>query len=554
VVALEPNNGSANVAADAPVRVRFDRPVTSASLRPRFHIEPAIPGCTVQAAWAAAAGAPCRIQVRDGGSLLEFDHRGAPFRADTKYTLRLDGGFRDTSGVSNSLDHRWELTTGAAPRVSSMAPSDGATNVAADAPLIVTFDSHMRLDSVTQAVQLDPPVPGTHVYRNALDHARFMVLPGRLLTPGKSYTLTVGTAATEEHGLALASLAAARFTVGGISRGGHALVLAAPAAGAAADEVLLTALGPRAAGDTVAATSIFQSPPCQAPSCGAVGLGAPLVRIAEAAISPDAQHLAMVLHDRQSPGPSRLVVQPTEGGPLRLLARGARHISWSPDSTRLAYATGESIHVVSATSGADLVLPPGPPLSAPVIWEPGGSGLVLPIGRADDPTTTQGIDLADASLGIRYPLPVLTGTLHAPALSPSGARLAVRREGSPATAGTWTIPLAGDTGTPSRLAADLTPVAWAGEGTLVATTMVRGTPSLLRLNLASGDRTTIPGVAAADLPSLVATASGRQLAFLHLDARGVEIAVIENADGSNPTPLVPFDSTGREAVAVSVSG
>lgn len=553
VVALEPNNGSANVLADAQIRVRFDRPVTAASLRPRFHIDPAIRGCDLQAAWTAAPDAPCRLRLQHGGSVLQLDHPAAPFSADTKYTLRLDGGFRDRLGVVNSLDHRWELTTRGPPRVSAITPADGTDNVPADSSLVVSFNADMRPDTVERAVRLEPPVPGTRVYRNAADHQRFVVLPGRLLTVGRAYTLTVGTDATEEHGLALAGQAVARFTVGGISHDGHALVLAATAASTAADQVLLTALGPRAPGEPVPAARIYESPRCQAPVCGSVGFGEPIFGIAEAAISPDAQRLALVLDDQQHPGPSRLVVRPTTGGDSQFLASGASHISWSPDSTRLAYAAGAEVHVVSATNGADLTLPPGRPLSAPVIWEPGGSGLVLPVGGADALGTTGGVDLADASLGIRYPLPVLTGPLSAPVLSPNGSHLAVRRDGDPITVGTWTIPLKGDAGAAARLAPDLTPVAWAGEGTLVAAT--NGTaPALVRLNLASGDRTPIPGAAPADLTSLVATASGRQLAYLRLDPAGVTQAYIENADGSNPTPLTTFSPSDRVAVAISVSG
>ncbi|GAC1340403.1 MAG: hypothetical protein NVSMB29_09200 [Candidatus Dormibacteria bacterium] len=554
VVALEPNNGSNNIAADAQVRVRFDRPVTAASLQSRFHIDPPVPHCAVPGAWSAAAGAPCRLRLLEGGVVLQFDHKAAPFVADTKYTLRLDGGFQDTEGGSNSLDHRWELTTGAPPRVASFTPSNGSGDVAADASLAITFNAYMTAESVQAAVHLEPAVPDTRVYRNAHDHGRFVVLPGRLLTPGTAYTLSVSPAATEEHGLTLAGRVAARFTVAGLGHEGHSLVLAAPSAAAAADQVLLTALGPRVPGDPVSAASIYEAPRCLLASCGAIDFGKPTLSIAEAAISPDAQHLALVLVDRESPGPPRLVVQPTEGGPTRLLGTGASHISWSPDSTRLAYAVGPAIHVVSAANGADLTLPPGLPLSAPAIWEPGGSRLVLPVGSPGDPAVTRGIDLADASLGIRYPLPLLSGPLSAPALNPSGSRLAVRRDGTAATEGAWTIFLGGNAGGPTRLASDLTPVAWTGDGTLLAVAAGRSAMGLVRLNVASGDRTPISGVGPAELSSLVATASGRQLAYLHGDAAGVTQAFIENADGSNPTPLTTFPPSDRVAVAVSVSG
>ena len=155
------------------------------------------------------------------------------------------------------------------------------------------------------------------------------------------------------------------------------------------------------------------------------------------------------------------------------------------------------------------------------------------------------------------PSPPLTVELSSPSLSPSGVRLAVRRDGNPATDGTWTVPLAGGAGagaTPSRVATDLTPIAWAGESSLLAVSRTGTEPALVRLNIASGDRTTIPGVLPGELASLVVTASGRQLAFLRVDQRGAAEAFVENADGSNPAPLTPLLEGGRVAVGLSVSG
>ena len=266
-----------------------------------------------------------------------------------------------------------------------MVPPDGATSVPADASLVVVFNNHMRPASVSRAVSLDPPVPGTRVLANAQDRGRYVILPGRLLTPGRSYTVRVGAAATEEHGLRLAAPFQARFTAGGISHDGHALVLAAPGSGRPADQVLLTGLRPRLAGDPVSAAVVYQAPRCAAASCGVLTTGDPLLGVAEAAISPDARRLALVLDDLAAPSSSQLVIQPTAGGAASPVASGAAHVSWSPDSTRLAYSRGPDVHLLSADNGADLLLPPGAPLAAPLIWEPDGSGLVLAVGTAQRP-------------------------------------------------------------------------------------------------------------------------------------------------------------------------
>jgi len=556
-VALEPNNGSANVRADAPIRVAFDRPVRQPSIATRFHVTPSIAGCDLAGAFAGRVigRTGCQIRWVRGGTAFVVEHEKAPFAADTKYVFQLDAGFVDTGGVANVLDHRWELATRTAPKVSGIVPTDGSSDVPIDASIVVTFNSYMRADSVNRSVALDPSVPGTRVLRNTEDRGRFILKPGRLLEPGRVYTVRVGRGAVEEHGLGLGASAQASFRAGGLSRSAHALVVAG-AEGEPPTRAVMTALTTRAPKEPVAGATVFEAPRCLADACGGVRRGMPLIGIAEAALSPSARFLALSLTDQTTnPEEARLVIRPLEGGPDVTVTHRARHLSWSADSTRLAYSASDGVHIVGISNLADGTLPSGRPLSAPPIWAAGGADLILPLAERPLSDTTIGIDLADTALRLRYPLPTLGGVLSAPALTTDGSTLAVRRDGDPATAGTWTVALSGSgDGRPARLGTDLTPLAWAGNGTLVASALSRGTPALVRVNVATGDRSSLGGPHGADVATLVATASGRQLAYLQADAHSVTQALAENSDGTNVMALTDFGSDGLEALSVSIAG
>jgi hypothetical protein len=205
-------------------------------------------------------------------------------------------------------------------------------------------------------------------------------------------------------------------------------------------------------------------------------------------------------------------------------------------------------------TGHDLLLPAGDPLVAAPVWSGDGSVLALAVRNAG--TGASHVDLADPQLDARYGVPGLSGEVTDPALSPDGSLLAVRRDGSAALVGTWTVRLRGGDPTPRRLGVDLTPVAFVDAGTLVAAERpVDGDPGLVRVSAASGDRDRLANQPlASDLSSAVVAPSGRQVAYVVPDASGVRQAAIENVDGSNPAPLTTFAARDVEAAAVAFSG
>src|ERR1700683_4633966 len=139
IIQLIPNRGSVGVAADAPITVEFDRPVARASVVSRFSVSRAIHSCSLEAAFSADSQAPCHIVWFSGDTGFTLLHPRAIFAPSTSYTFTLAGGISDPTGVVNSVDHHWTITTGPAPVIRSLQPADGSTGIAVDTPISVSF-------------------------------------------------------------------------------------------------------------------------------------------------------------------------------------------------------------------------------------------------------------------------------------------------------------------------------------------------------------------------------------------------------------------------------
>jgi Bacterial Ig-like domain/WD40-like Beta Propeller Repeat len=553
IIQLSPVNGSTGVAADAPVRVVFDHPVRRDSVEPVFHVDPAIPGCDLAGSFHPAAFADCKVSWSADSTAFSLGHAHAPFAPNTKYTFTLSPGVTDTQGVVNSLDHHWTVTSGPPPAVDGVTPGDGSTLVPVDAPMVVTFSSAMDA-SAASAISLTPAVTGTRVVRNTRDHGRFVILPGHLLDPGVEYTITVDTRATDEHGQRLPKGVTSTFRTGLIGLDGHAVVLARRA-GESPSQVLLTALGAQVPGEPAAAATLLEAPMCTtAGGCDGVAVGTPLRAYLQAAVSPDGRWVAVVSQDLRTPSarPALELVALPSLVP-RMIAGEGWDVSWSPDGSRIAFDTPAGVHVVGVMSGRDLLLPQGDPLTAPPAWSADSSVLALSVQNSSG---VGHVDLVDPNLDARYAVPGLVGDAGAPALSPDGSMLAVRRDGAADVVGTWVVHLRGGDPTPRRLGADLTPLAFVDGGTLLAVERpVDGDAGLVRVGAASGDRDRLANQPlASDLSSAVMAPSGRQVAYLLPDSAGVRQAVIENVDGSNPVMLTTFAPGAVDAFSVEFSG
>lgn len=544
VVALQPNRGSTSVPADAPVEVLFDRPIDPSSLASRFNVSPAIPGCDLTTVFAARSTDACWIRWVDrgpgGATGFELRHDGAVFAPSTRYTFDLAAGFRDTAGDRNALDHHWDITTAPAPRVVSVSPGAGSVGVPVDAPIAVGFSTAMDPPETAAAITLDPPVAGTRVVRNQNDRRRFVILPGQLLDPRITYRLRISTAARGEDRQTLAAPVSSSFTTGTALTAPHAVVLAGRR-GEGATAVLLAGLGPAAGGEPNPVATLMTAPRCVS-GCGALSEDQPLQTYEAAALAPGSRHVAVVVNPVGTGRAPRLLVLDTVFDRLIADTAGGSRPSWSPDGRLLAYIGSGGVMVLDTLTGATMQVAGGTELGGPPLWATPQT-LVL---------NTQGpggfaVQVLDLRLRARYALPGTAPGAVAVDVSPDGDELAMTALGS-----AFTVPISGARGAPMTLPPGITPIGFAGDSALLATSGPSARLTLLRLNLAGGAAITLPlDPPTFDLGSVSVAPGGRQLVVLGLDARGVAQAWVANADGSGLAPITRFLPGGLEARAVA---
>jgi hypothetical protein len=162
------------------------------------------------------------------------------------------------------------------------------------------------------------------------------------------------------------------------------------------------------------------------------------------------------------------------------------------------------------------------------------------------------VDLADPLLGIRYPVPGLQTAASEPVLSADGSLLALELAAAgPYQEGTWLVRLRTGDATPSHLVDALRPVAFGDGGALLGLQRPSAAdPTLVRVSAAGDIDHISTALDSRGVDSLVAGSGGRTLGYVQPDDTGIAQAWVENADGSNTTPLTAFAAGGLEAVAV----
>lgn len=554
IIQLIPNRGAVGVAADAAITVEFDRPVNIGSVVGRFSVNKPIPGCNLEAAFGAGPLAPCRIVWLDGDTEFTFLHPRAILAPSTTYRFTLVGGISDPSGVVNSVDHQWTITTGQAPVIRSIEPADGATDVPVDTPISVSFSASMAAAATEDAIQLSPPVPGTRVVRNRVDTSRFVVLPGATLESGVTYRLSIAATAADSHQQPLVAGQSVTFTTRGLSSGPHAVVLARAADEGAATTVLLSQLAPAQAGEPISTEALLVAPRCETRlGCGDAPVGAPLYTYSAAVLSPGGLWLAVVEVDNTvgSAQPVLVVLNPATGTVLASFARSSMP-SWSPDGGTLAFSRAGAVSFFDTGTGTMTSLPQGDPLLAPAVWSPLGEQLVLDVAG---PTDGEHLELADSVVLARYAVPGVTGQASDPVMSPDGAQLAFVRSSLPAQ-GTWLAGMGANPSAPRLLDQFLQPLGFTATGTLVGiSSPAVGTPTLVLVSVAGDEQIPLPtGPALGSLNSVVVAPSGRQLVYLSPNSAGIVQAYVENADGSHALAITDFTPRTLVAGAVTVSG
>jgi hypothetical protein len=394
---VSPNKGEGNVAGDAPIKVTFDRAMDKASVVSRFEVLPAINGCDPQA---------CPITWID--RTLVFSHAESEFHPDTKYTVRVKPGYRDSAGRVNNIEHSWEFHTETAPLLQSTNPGFDATRVDPEIDITLQFSRAMRVPSPLQLRLIDSEsdisvgVP-CHVSLDPGDASRVVVSPIALLASRHRYRLTITPDFQDSRHNDTGRAIVLSFTTGD-----------ADLTRSLAFTVLDTAGSP---GHRIAVLRPPASLGAPTPSLRVIYQSAD--SIVDFGWAGDGRHLYTL-----EGSPTMIVRVTAADGGAQDLGIGATWMAVSPARDEIAYvAVDRSLHlwlppVEAGAPGVDIPLPDaGAQLAAPS-WSGDGRRLALTV----DTTAGPALAVLERSTLSRFVVP---GVRPAPAISGTGPRWSV---------------------------------------------------------------------------------------------------------------------------------
>jgi Bacterial Ig-like domain len=175
----------------AAIGVEFSEPVREPGAQVRFRLDPSVPGAF---SWA------------DDRTLIFTPSQKLP--DSTSFSAHVEAGYQDLAGnAAKSSSKVFTFTTIGPPSVASTIPSQGATNVALDATVSVTFDRLMDTQRTAAAVTLLPSTP----FQALWNGPTLTLTPAQPLLPDTSYRLVVGTGAADADGNNLAASSSITF-------------------------------------------------------------------------------------------------------------------------------------------------------------------------------------------------------------------------------------------------------------------------------------------------------------------------------------------------------
>ncbi len=194
-------DSSGLVRADAQLRLSFDRPVATASVRSAFTIDPAIGGVLTPGTSGATSATFTFVP-------------SAPWPGGGSLSVGLAAGVVDADGGAVAPVQPLALKVVAAPAVVRSRPSGGASNIAATALLSVRFTVPMDRTSTTQALSV---TKGGRAIAGAVswsEHDTVVAFdPSKPLPAGSTVRFAVTTAARSAEGAALLRPLGITFTV-----------------------------------------------------------------------------------------------------------------------------------------------------------------------------------------------------------------------------------------------------------------------------------------------------------------------------------------------------
>jgi hypothetical protein len=548
------------------IDVEFSEPVDRASVERLFRIEPYVSGTIT---W-------------DRDSIAIF----TPVRklpSATAFTVVVGAGFSDLAGNAAPDDAApFAFRTVGPPVVATTAPPDGASGVATDTTVTLTFDRLMDTGSVEAAISVRPAV----AYRSSWagpDLTLSFVSP---LGFGTTYTVTVGSGAADTDGSQIVAPFGTSFTT---VEAGLAIRATVPAAGTAGIGIRTpiavafdgaidpTSVGgalritPQVSGDVRVedlptdspslSSNVASDAPSTAPP-GPAGAGTVLVFVPSGPLAPHTTYtveLAPVVRRAGAPGqvaPGRIWTF-TTGGPTTsaqnqisfLSARGGVRNVWlmNPDGSNPRQITTELAPVGEYDVTSD---------GRTIVYESAGVVMRMRLDGSDATKVTA------------------TGRFeYAPVLSPDGTQILVgRRDATGADLGYWLVPLSNAAaGTRERqVVLDGAPQlgsstvagdglvggpgvsAWSRRAAFDPTgrwlLLVDGLDRVLRVDLASPASTSVPEDLGLSAPLGAPAWDTAQGAFL-LVARGAAGSGLMRIPTVSPISLI-FPAAGPAAVAV----
>jgi len=213
ILEISPGRGARDVATNAPIRIRFDRPLDRGSVAARFSLRPKTSG---QVSWEAP-------------NTLVYQHD--TLDANTQYGVSLVAGYRDAAGKVNGFNHSWTFQTEVPPELRTTTPGQGDRQVDPATYLGLSFSREMAADSFRGAVTFSPAVPFA-VRSDPSDAKRVLIAPKSLLDPLTAYDVSISGNATDEDGNHLHP-ARLHFTTGSVRSLSRWITFVASEAGAA---------------------------------------------------------------------------------------------------------------------------------------------------------------------------------------------------------------------------------------------------------------------------------------------------------------------------------
>jgi len=164
------------------IEVDFSEPVDQASAKASFAIAPAVEGAI---SWSAT-------------SLTFTPASRLPLR--TEFKVSIGPGVRDLAGNRmTGAPKRFTFITVGNPTVVGSDPTDAATDLALDAPILVDFSTLMDTASVEAAISLSPDANVTLRW----SRERLTIAPIGGWEPNRRYSLTIGVGAQDQAGTPL---------------------------------------------------------------------------------------------------------------------------------------------------------------------------------------------------------------------------------------------------------------------------------------------------------------------------------------------------------------